>query len=237
MIRWTRITGLCVALLCLLTPVADAVTGTYGKAVLAACDVDAHEATFQGQVTQIRKGLKMQMRFTLQASTPDAPKFRKISADGFGVWITAPAGVRKYTYDKTVQALLPPAGYRVAVDFRWRTSGGKTVRTERVLSPVCKQPDLRPDLALRNVRTDRDGYVAVVVNRGRGAAGAFDVDFLRNGRSIGSARVAGVAPGAAVNVFLPGGRCGEGEALLAIVDPRSEVDESNEDNDSFDVAC
>ena len=37
-----------------------------------------------------------------------------------------------------------------------------------------------------------------------------------------------------MNVFLPGGKCGEGEALLAVVDPRSEVDESDEDNDSFE---
>ena len=47
----------------------------------------------------------------------------------------------------------------------------------------------------------------------------------------------GVLAGATVDVFLPGPRCGEGEELLAVVDPLSEVDESNEENDSFDVAC
>src|SRR4051812_37462142 len=236
MIRWRRIIGLCVALSCLFAGAAEARQSTYAKAVLTACDKNVHQATFQGQMGQVRKGLKMQLRFTLQASTPDAPKFRRVSADGFGQWITAPASARKYLYDKTVQALLVPASYRVAIDFRWR-AGAKTVRSERALSPVCRQPDLRPDLVLRNVRPDRDGYVAVVVNRGKQAAGAFDVDFLRNGTSIGSSRVAGVAPGQAVNVFLPGPACKAGEALMAVVDPRSEVDEADEDNDTLQASC
>jgi CARDB len=236
MIRWRRIIGLCAALFCLLTGAAEARQSTYARALLLACDKDLHEATFEGQVTQVRKGLKMQLRFTLQASTPDAPKYRKVAADGFGVWITAPASVRKYSYDKTVQALLVPASYRVVVDFRWR-SGAKTVRTDRAFSPVCRQPDLRPDLVLRDVRADRDGYVAVVFNRGKQAAGGFDVDFQRNGTSIGSSRVTGVAPGQVVNVFLPGPRCGQGAQLTAVVDPRSEVDEADEDNDTLQVAC
>jgi hypothetical protein len=178
----------------------------------------------------------MQLRFTLQASTPDAPKFRKVSAEGFGQWLTAPSSARKYTYDKTVQALLVPASYRVAIDFRWR-AGFKTVRSERALSPICRQPDLRPDLVLRTVRPDRDGYVAVVFNRGKQPAGAFDVDFQRNGISIGSTRVAGVAPGQAVDVFLPGPACKAGDELMAVVDPRSEVDEADEDNDTLKVDC
>jgi hypothetical protein len=235
MIRWRRIIGLCAALFCLLAPAADAASSGYGKALLASCDREAHEAMFQGQVSAFRKG-KMQMRFTLQVATPEAPRFRRVVADGFGDWITAPA-VRKYTYDKTVEGLLVPASYRMVVDFRWRDSRGRTLRAERSISPVCRQPDLRPDLVLRNVRPDRDGYVAVVVNRGKHAAGPFDVDFLRNGKAIGSTRVLGVAPGASVDVFLPGSPCGEGEDLLAVVDPRSEVDETNEFNDDYKVAC
>jgi len=235
MIRWRRIIGLCAALFCLLAPAADAASTGYGKALLVSCDRDTHVAMFQGQVSAYRK-LKMQMRFTLQVATPEAPRFRRVVAAGFGEWITAPA-VRKYTYDKTVEGLLVPASYRMVVDFRWRDARTRTVRSERSISPVCRQPDLRPDLVLRDVRADRDGYVAVVFNRGKQAAGAFDVDFLRNGKAIGSTRVLGVAPGTSVDVFLPGSRCGEGEELLAVVDPLSEVDEANEDNDDFKVAC
>ena len=234
MIRWGRISGLCMALFCLLAPASEAATG-YGRAVLWRCDRDAHEAVFEGQMTAFRK-TRMQLRFMLQVATPDAPRFRRVDADGFGEWITAPA-VRKYTYDKTVQGLLVPASYRVVVDFRWRGARDRIVRTERAISPVCRQPDLRPDLLLRDVRADRDGYVAVVFNRGKQAAGAFDVDFVRNGTSIGSTRVLGVAPGASVDVFLPGAPCGAGDELLAVVDPGSEVDETDEENDSFQTSC
>src|SRR4051794_6166010 len=162
MIRWRRIIGLCAALFCLFTAAADAASTGYGKALLVNCDRDAHVAMFQGQVSAFRK-TRMQLRFTLQVSTPDAPRFRRVAADGFDEWITAPV-VRRYTYDKTVEGLLVPASYRIVVSFRWRDARGRTVRSERAISPVCKQPDLRPDLALRDVRHDRDGYVAVVVN-------------------------------------------------------------------------
>jgi len=239
MIRWGRITGLICAVFCVLAPAAGArqATPAYGKAVLTSCDKEAHVATFEGQMMLVKKATKLQMRFTLQASTPESPKLRKIDADGFGEWISAPAGVRKYTYDKTVEALLSPASYRVQIDFRWKASSGRNVRSERAYSPVCRQPDLRPDLVLRNVSSDRDGYTAVVVNRGKGAAGAFDVGFQRNGTSVGSSRVAGIAAGATVNVFLPAPPCGEGEQLTAVVDAQSEVDEVDEENDTFDVSC
>src|SRR4051794_13601104 len=206
MFRWRRIAGLCAALFCLLAPAAQAASG-YARAVLLTCDRDAHRAVFEGQMTAVRK-TRMQLRFTLQVSTPESPRFRRVDADGFGEWIDAPA-VRKYTYDKTVEGLLVPASYRTVVDFRWRDARGRTVRSERSISPVCRQPDLRPDLVLRNVRTDRDGYVAVVLNRGKQDAGAFDVDFLRNGKAIGTTRVLGVAAGQSADVFLPGSRCGE----------------------------
>ena len=80
-----------------------------------------------------------------------------------------------------------PAGARELPRRSWTSAGatarGKTVRTERAISPVCKQPDARPDLVVRNVRVEDGGYVGVVFNRGREAAGPFDVDFLRRRRA------------------------------------------------------
>jgi len=235
MIRRRRISGLCVALFCLLAPGAQA-AAPLGKAALVSCDRAAREAVFEGRVTAYRK-LRMQMRFTLQASTPDEPKWRAIDAPGFGEWISAPAGVVRYTYDKTVQELFAPAGYRAVLNFRWRDARGRTIRAERAVSPVCRQPDSRPDLVLRSVRPDPAGYVAVVVNRGKRAAGPFDVSFLRDGMVVGSASVFGLAPGQAVDVFLPGPRCTPGERLEALVDPGAAVDEANEENDALAVTC
>jgi hypothetical protein len=223
-------------LFALLVP-GDAQASPYARASLARCDRDVNEATFSGRMSSYRRSPKMQMRFTLQALTPDEPRWRKVDASGFGEWITVPSGFSKYTYDKTVQDLLAPASYRAVVHFRWRNARGRTVRSERAVSGICRQPDSRPDVVIRNVKADPAGYVAVVFNRGREAAGAFDVRFVREGKLLGSARVAGLEPRSAVDVFLPGERCRPGTPLEAVVDPLSEVDESNEFNNGVSALC
>ncbi len=226
-----------ILLFALLVPGNAQAASPYAKATVARCDRDLNEAMFSGRVSAYRRSAKMQMRFTLQALTPDDPSWRKVDALGFGEWITVPSGFKKYTYDKTVQGLLAPASYRAVVHFRWRDARGKQIRSERAVSGICRQPDSRPDLVIRDVTADPAGYVAVVFNRGREAAGAFDVRFVRDGVLLGSARVAGLEPQTAIDVFLPGERCAPGTPLEAVADPLSEVDESNEFNDTVSAFC
>jgi hypothetical protein len=237
MVRWRRIIGVSAALFVLLTAGAQARTSPFAKAALVSCDREAREAVFEGRVLSLRKASKMQLRFTLQALTPDDTRWRKIDAEGFGTWITAPAGLAKYTYDKTVQDLLAPASYRAVVNFRWRDRRGKTVRSERAISPVCKQPDARPDLVVRSVRFEAGDYVAVIFNRGREAADAFAVDFLADGAPLGTVEVAGLAPQTPVTVMLPGPPCAAGTPVEAVADPRSQIDEADEENDSLGILC
>jgi hypothetical protein len=237
MVRWTRIIGVSVALFVLLVPGAQARTSPFARAALVSCDREGREAVFEGRVLTYRKAAKMQLRFTLQATTPDDSRWRKVDAEGFGTWITAPPGLAKYTYDKTVQDLLAPASYRAVVDFRWRDRRGKTVRAERAISPVCKQPDARPDLLVRSVRFEGGEYIAVIFNRGREAAGAFAVDFLADSAPLGTVEVVGLAPQTPVTVMLPGPLCTPGTPVEAVADPRSQVDEADEENDSLGVLC
>jgi hypothetical protein len=238
MIRWKRIIGLSLALLVLIVPAAPARQSvTLGKATVVSCDRENREAVFEGRVLALRKASKMQMRFTLQALTPENLRWRTIAAEGFGQWITAPAGLGKYTYDKTVQDLLAPASYRAVIDFRWRDRRGKTVRTERSTSPVCKQPDGRPDLLVRKVRFESGQFVAVIFNRGRDAAGPFSVDFLADGAPAGSVEVVGLDSQTAVTVMVGGRTCAPGTPIEAVADPRSQVDEADEDNDALSAFC
>src|SRR3954452_9474220 len=97
MIRWRRIIGPLAALLFVVAPAAHA--ASYGKAVLTSCDKQLRTATFEGRMSALRS-TKMQMRFTLQASTPDAPRWRRVEEPAFGTWIPAPAGYGRYSYDK-----------------------------------------------------------------------------------------------------------------------------------------
>ncbi len=233
MFRWL----VAVVLLSLVVPSSAQARSPWGKATVSRCDRDFNEAVFAGRMTTYRGSAKMQMRFTLQARTPEDRRWHKVSAPGFGTWITVPSGFARYTYEKTVQELLAPASYRAVVHFRWRDARGKLIRSERATSGICRQPDSRPDLVLRDVKADPAGYVAVVFNRGREAANAFDVRFMRDGVLLGSARVAGLEPRAAIDVFLPGPRCAPGTPLEAVVLPHSEVDEANEFNDSVSAFC
>jgi hypothetical protein len=136
-----------------------------------------------------------------------------------------------------VQDLLAPASYRAVVEFRWRDRRGKTIRTEKTNSPVCKQPDARPDLLVRNVRYSDGQYVAVVFNRGREAAGPFAVDFLADSVPLGTVEVVGLASQTPVTVMLPGPACVPLTAIEAVADARSQVDEADEENGSLSVLC
>jgi CARDB len=237
MIRWRRIIGVLVALFALHTGTADAAS-PWARAVLVSCDRDLREAVFEGRVVTVKRAAKMQMRFTLQVSTPESPRWRKVAAPSWGEWITVPPSFAKYTYSKTVQDLLPPANYRAVVNFRWKDRKGRTLRSERAVSTVCKQPDTRPDLVVRDVRFENGQYVATVFNRGRdSAAGHFAVDFIVDGLPFGTVEIVGLAAQTAVTAVLPGGRCAPGTPLEAVVDPRSEVDEADEENDSLSTSC
>ena len=236
MIRARRIVGISVALFVLLTAGARAAS-PYAKATLSGCDRVAHEATFEGRMVTVRRAVKMQMRFTLQAKTPEEPEWSRVVAAGFGEWITAPPVFGKYTYDKTVEHLLAGGNYRAAIDFRWRDRRGKTVRTERAISPVCRQPDSRADLVVRDLDYENGEYIAVLFNRGRQAAGAFKVDFLVDGVPLGTADAVGLAPQTSLTVLLSGPACAPGTEIEAVSDARSQVDESDEENDSLSAFC
>ena len=242
MIRWGRITAVTATAFFLLVAGSQARVPqlSFGKAIVVSCDAQAREAVFEGQVRVFRKAPRMQMRFTLQASTPDAPLWRKVPLPGFSGWITAPANLGKYTYDKTVQDLLAPASYRAVVNFRWRDRSGRTIRTERAISPICKQVDVRPDLVVRNVRVEDGSYVGVVFNRGRQAAGPFAVDFLVEGVSVGTVEVIGLAAQTPITVMTPAARrpaCAAGSTIEAVADARAQVDEADEENNAFSAVC
>jgi CARDB len=214
-----------------------------GGVSVVRCDKVAHAVVFEGRISTYHRSARMQLRFTLQARTPDDPAWRKVGADGFGAWIAAPRGVGRYLYDKTVQNLLAPATYRAIVDFRWRNARGRVFHTSRAMSASCRMPDPRPDLTVEQVRVDpaaqagKRRYVAIVANDGRGDAGPFEIDFTREGTLIGTLRLDGLRAGGERTVFLTAPACAPGEQIAATADARAQVDESDEDDDTQSTIC
>ena len=207
-----------------------------GSAVLLRCDSGV--ATFEGRVTAMKRAAKAQMRFTLQARTPEEPAWRRVTTPGFGAWLTAPPKAGRYVYDKTVERLLAPAEYRAVIRFRWRDARGRVLRTESARTKVCRQPDPRPDLEIVALKTGAR-YVAVIRNTGRGDAGPFSVAFTRNGESLGLVAVAdGLRSGTQTSAVLStAAACAPGELIAAQVDPLDEVDEADEDGNVLSVTC
>jgi hypothetical protein len=214
-----------------------------GGVTVLRCDKTAHSVVFEGRISAIHRSRRMQLRFTLQARTPDDPVWSKVTAAGFGSWISAPRGFARYLYDKTVDDLLAPASYRAVVDFRWRDASGHLLRTSRATSGSCHQPDPRPDLTVAQVRVDpaaaagRRRYVATIANTGRSAAGAFEIDFTRDGALLGTISLDRLAAGHRRTVFVTGPACAPGQEIAAAVDARDAVDESDEDDDVSSVIC
>lgn len=216
------------------------------RAVVTSCakttDVAARAVVFEGSMRAWRHSVRLQMRFRLQGRMPDDPVWRGIAAPGFGPWVSAAPGVRRYVYDKRIERLLAPAAYRVVVRFRWLDQRGHVVGRARRVSPPCRQPDPRPNLLVRRLLViptvaGRARYVAVVANTGRTAAGVFTVRFDAAGTTFAEKPAALLAPGATARVSVEGPSCTTGEALAAVADPDGLVDESNEADNELDTVC
>ncbi len=157
---------------------------------------------------------------------------------GLDGWRTSNPGVRRYAYTRTLQNLSAPAAYRTIVHFRWLDADGRAVRTARVTSARCRQPDLRPDLAPVRVEAGpvrEDGtrrYVVTVRNRGGTASAPSAV-------ALGgvTAPLATVLPGTAENAIVLAPACGPATLVQAVADPANAVDERDEANDALVVPC
>jgi hypothetical protein len=215
--------------------------------VLSDCDrgpdATARAAVFEGQMRAVRGARRMQMRFTLQAQTPDSGGWRSVAAPGFGSWVTSATGTSRYVYTKRVEGLLAPAAYRVQLRFRWLSADGRTLATARRRSKTCRQPDPRPDLVVSSLsvqRTTKPGryrYVAFVRNTGRSAAEASQLQVAFGPAVLPFAPVQALEPGEGVEVAIEGQACTEGTAVNADADAGEAVDERDEADNRFTRLC
>lgn len=233
-------------LACLALPSA-ATARPAARALLADCVRSAEESrragAFVGEMRTVARADRMQMRFKLQARTPERSRWSAVSAPGFGTWLTSVPGTARYVYTKRVESLLAPASYRVQVRFRWLDPAGRIVRTARDYSPVCRQPDPRPDLVVRSIRVERSSppyprrYVVTVRNTGRSDAGESTLTLSVDGIPLEPARVPALDPREEALVALGGPACWPGSLLIAAVDADEAVDERDEDDNAFSRLC
>jgi hypothetical protein len=222
---------------------ASSTSGVRVAACDSALDPAARVASFEGRMRVKRGARRMQMRFTLQERSPDAPAWHKLQAAGFGKWLSSDPGIGRFIYTKRVVELEAPASYRTIVRFRWLDASGARVAAARSTSAVCHQSDLRPNLRPLGVEAkpgadaEHARYLVPVVNRGHSAAGAFDVVVSVDGTTLTPAQVPGLESGERALVELQGPPCQDGQMLTVDVDPTGAVDERAEGDNQLSVPC
>ena len=210
---------------------------------LAACQTGPNAAdryaVFSGSMPRVRGAVTMAMRFVLFERQPQG-RFLAVSLPHWGVWEkTTKKGVPGFIFTKRVEQLAAPAAFRAAVTFRWLDAKGRLIAAKRRTSPICHQPDQRPDLHVKRVvfPSKRAGPTKIVIrNRGRSDAGAFAVNASR-GDLVKGTTVAGLPAGEQVTVGFPLGRCTPGEPVTVTLDPAGQVDEAVESDDKTTVSC
>jgi len=207
-------------------------------------DLAQRSVTFEGRMRPIAGTVTMGLRFVLQAQTPDDPRWRHVTADGFDRWLPSAPGVRRYTYAKTVRSLLAPASYRATVRFRWLDADGQVLDQDDAVSTVCSQDDLRPDLVPRRIDvqpaagdTGQHRYGVLVRNAGATASGAFGVRLDVPGLPSATATATALGSGESRVVTVTAPACAPGDTVTAVVDPAGLVDEADEDANVVSVAC
>jgi hypothetical protein len=239
---------LALLLLAFAAPAAGAAVPRWAaKAVLAGCERgpadSGRAAVFEGQVRSVRRASRMQMRFTLQARTPDTTRWSTVAAPGFGSWLSSQPGTSRYVYTKRVEGLLAPASYRVQLRYRWLSASGRRLASARRYSAVCRQPDPRPNLIVSSlavrptIKAGRYRYVAFVRNIGRSAAAETALRVTAGGAELPSAPVIALEPGEGVEVAIEGPACAEGALVNADADPMDVIDERDEADNRFTRLC
>jgi hypothetical protein len=192
--------------------------------------------------------MKMQLKFDLLRRTGIGHPFTRVHGGDLNTWLspTDPTLGQhpsdKWNLIKQVVDLKAPATYRFRVSFRWLGTKARVLGTATRNSPICFEPELRPDLQVRTIdvravtgRTNVDAYIALIRNVGASATGPFDVQFS-DGDVLRTRAVADLAAHSSTKVTFIGPLCTAGTATVT-ADPTDTVDDLNRANNALSVVC
>ncbi len=192
----------------------------------------------------------MELRFDLLRRGNGASSFSLVHSGDLGVWKSPPdptLGRRPgdvWILNKQVVDLAAPAAYRLRVEYRWIGPHHRVIGTALRRTPICPEPELRPDLVLRKVEVlttktaTVDAYVATIANAGETAAGPFRVLFSPGGSAPGVYKsVSRLGAHAVTGVRFLGPVCTSTSPPTITVDPDRQVEDYNLSNNSETVSC
>jgi hypothetical protein len=225
---------------------ADKVVTLSAKTTTCTTGADdaSRAAAFTGAMPAAAQTKRMQMRFTLLRRTGAAPKgtFKKVAVPGWGGWVKSDPDRLGFVFTKRVEALTAPAGYRAVVTFRWVDGKGHVQRTATRTTPVCEQPDPRPDLVLSGVDATATGkstaaYTVSIGNEGHSDAVPFAVTITVDGTVSDPVTLGPIPAGGRLTGTLAAPRCTPGSTIVVTVDVANTVAESVESDDTVQRPC
>ena len=215
------------------------------RATVEACSTgaaeDARFAVFTGSMPARPGTRRMAMRFDLFERPGAGRPWQRLPAPTFGRWERSQPDRAGFVWSKRVERLRPDREYRAQVRFRWYGRAGLQAERRRV-TPICRQPDLRPNLAVARVEVVRGAdaaratYRVTVENTGTGSAAGSEVRLAVAGEEPVRA-VGPLAPGARTVVELPGPRCEAGDRITVTLDVRAAVEEADEGDNARVEPC
>jgi len=207
-------------------------------------DDASRAAAFTGAMPAAAQTKRMQMRFVLLQRKGVGPKgtFKKIAVPGWAGWVKSDPDRQGLVFTKRVEALTAPAGYRAVITFRWVDGKGHVQRTTTRTTPVCEQPDPRPDLVLGGVDATATGkataaYTVSIGNEGHSDAVPFAVTITVDGAVSDPVTLGPIAAGGRLTGTLAAPRCTPGSTITVTVDVADTVVESDESDNIVQRPC
>ncbi|HEV7494950.1 CARDB domain-containing protein [Baekduia sp.] len=241
-----------IALLALLALGSGTAQASADKVTLSAktttCTTGADDASraaaFTGAMPAATQTKRMQMRFVLIQRLGVGPKgtFKKIAVPGWGGWEKSDPRRQAFVFTKRVEALTAPAGYRAVITFRWLDAKGHVQRTTVRTTPICEQPDPRPDLVLdgaaaTSVSKTTAAYDVSIGNEGHGDAPPFAVTITVDGTVSDPVTLGPIPAGGRVTGLLAAPKCTPGSTITITLDVANTVAESVEGDDAVQRPC
>ena len=226
---------------------AGAATKLYASPMVA-CHTGLTPAERSLEVDAVMKPVsgtvRMGLRFDVSMRTPQNQTFTPVPGPGLGVWKRSHSKVSQFEIDKGVDNLQAPAGYRLLVGFRWYGAHGKVLRTAHRTTRVCSEPDLRPNLVVKNIVVEpptANGkpwhYTVVVRNIGQTDAGPFNVGYSAPDAPAQTLPIAGLPPATQTRVTFTGTPCVSATPPTFTADVSNQVDESSETDNLGTATC
>jgi CARDB protein len=210
-------------------------------AKLVACDVTSSDraATFYARVDSIAGAAKMQIRFQLLERLGRDDTWDKLDVPALRQWHTSQAGVKRFGWKQTVDALRIGGAYKARVQYRWLAPAGTVLDSVSRDTPVCRGP--LPNLSVGDLvvkagpTADTRTYRVDVTNRGKIDADDVGVSLSVDKAILDTITISHLAAGESRTVSFTGPPCRR--AVRVKADPDNSIGETLEDDNSELFPC